>query len=136
MSNEQASKFLSEYTAKCDDDVGTSVPMRSDGSPYVIEDLAEDQKEALADVLHALRLFFSGTSINADNLLQMTVCGVAGSGKSTWINTLVPLLREMFPNDNAVSVFAPTGSAAFNAGGQTLHKGFYIPTKAENFSVC
>ena len=35
----------------------------------------------------------------------------------------------MFPNDHSVSVFAPTGSAAFNAGGETIHRGFGLSSR-------
>jgi GTPase SAR1 family protein len=103
------------------------IPLRSDLSEYAIEDLEIDQKESLADVLYAVQQYCLGIKINDDNVLRITVTGVAGSGKSTWINTLVTIIRKMFPQDDIVSVFAPTGCAAFNARGE-IHS-----TKASNF---
>ena len=37
------------------------------------------------------------------------------------INTLVSLLRRMFGRNDVVRVVAPTGTAAFNVGGETFH---------------
>ena len=55
-SNDEAQNFLTKCTAKSDQDDLCQIPLRSDGSMYRVEDLAVDQKEALADVLHAVRL--------------------------------------------------------------------------------
>jgi len=44
-------------------------------------------------------------------------------------------LRKIFPNDDSVAVFAPTGSAAYNAGGETLHRGFGIPTRIKDYQM-
>ena len=119
--------------AKCLDYESDSViiqrPVRSDGSHYSIEFLQTDQKKALAEVLNFVRQYCEGRCENSEQLLRLTVAGVAGSGKSTWINTLVSTLRKMFPNDHSVSVFAPTGSAAFNAGGETIHRGFGMSSR-------
>ena len=59
----------------------------------------------------------------------MTLCGVAGSGKSTLINTLVTAIRKITGKTNSVYVCGPTGSAAFNAGGETCHRLFNIQAK-------
>src|SRR5687767_9954187 len=56
----------------------------------------------------------------------MTLCGVAGSGKSTLINTLVTAIQKITQKTNSVHVVAPTGAAAFNAGGETCHRLFNI----------
>ena len=58
--------------------------------------------------------------------LRMTLCGVAGSGKSTLINNLVTAIQKITQKSNSVHVVAPTGSAAFNAGGETCHRLFNI----------
>src|SRR5688572_24762836 len=56
----------------------------------------------------------------------MTLCGAAGSSKSTLINTLVTIIRKITQKTNSVYVCGPTGSAAFNAGGKTCHRLFSI----------
>lgn len=53
--------------------------------------------------------------------LRMTITGAGGSGKSVVINTIVTLMRKMFQYDGVVRVAAPTGTAAFNVGGETFH---------------
>ena len=62
----------------------------------------------------------------------MTLCGVAGSGKSTLVNTLVTAIRKITGKTNSVYVCGPTGSAAFNAGGETCHRLFNIQARLHN----
>ena len=57
--------------------------------------------------------------------LRIIVSGTAGTGKSYLINCLRVLLREK------VCVAAPTGIAAFNIDGNTLHSLLSLPTKGE-----
>ena len=61
-----------------------------------------------------------------------TVQGVAGSGKSTLVHILVNLLRSMFGTNKCVHVTAPTGAAAYNIGGETLHRTAGIKVNNEN----
>ena len=57
--------------------------------------------------------------------LRMIVSGTAGTGKSYLIHCLRLLLQDK------VHVAAPTGVAAFNIDGLTLHSLFDLPTKGE-----
>lgn len=57
--------------------------------------------------------------------LQMIVSGTAGTGKSYLIHCLRLLLGDK------VHVTAPTGVAAFNIDGYTLHSFLSLPTKGE-----
>ena len=50
--------------------------------------------------------------------------GKAGTGKTTFLKTIVPTCGKRFV------VVAPTGVAAINAGGVTLHSLFGLPTKS------
>ena len=54
--------------------------------------------------------------------LRLTVTGKPGTGKSVVIKTLRNICYNMFGSDNCVQVCAPTGGAAYNAGGQTCHR--------------
>jgi hypothetical protein len=123
MSNEDASTFLSRSMENLKI------------NEYQVDHLAHDQKQALAMVMHAVHQYCHGYHVCDKKILRLTVSGVAGSGKSTWINTLVTLMRKIFYQDNTISVFAPTGSAAFNAGGQTLHRGFKLPMKLDQLEL-
>jgi hypothetical protein len=47
---------------------------------------------------------------------------MAGTGKSFIINTIGSYLRRIFGDNDVVHVLAPTGIAAFNVLGETLHR--------------
>jgi excinuclease UvrABC ATPase subunit len=81
-----------------------NIPICSDGSDYTIEDLANDQKQALAVALYHIREYCEGDLKTEDITMRLTVAGIAGSGKSTWINTLVSLVRKLFNNNGTVGV--------------------------------
>jgi hypothetical protein len=137
MTKEELSSLLERSMNEWDKDNSndTSIPLRSDGSEYRIDDLEIDQKKALAEVLSAIKEYCTNPEKMRKNVLRMTVSGVAGSGKSTWINTLVTCVLKMFDDKDTIAVFAPTGSAAYNAGGETLHRGFRLPLKIENLLI-
>jgi hypothetical protein len=61
----------------------------------------------------------------------MTGLGCAGSGKNALINALVGCIRNMFNNNNSFLVTAPTGAAAYNVGGQTIHREFSVSTRGK-----
>jgi hypothetical protein len=53
--------------------------------------------------------------------------GCSGTGKSVLINTLVTCIRKIFDDNYSVFVTAPTGAAAYNVGGSTIHRELKIP---------
>jgi excinuclease UvrABC ATPase subunit len=81
------------------------IPLRTDGSEYTIENLAEDQKQALSVVIEHIKNYCECQLSKENMTLRLTVAGVAGSGKSTWINTLVSLVRQLFNYNEARSVW-------------------------------
>lgn len=111
------------------------LPIRSDGSAYDIDDLADDQKVALAEVIGRIKEYCEKSLQKPNETLRLTVSGVAGSGKSTWINTLVSSVRQLFNRNDVISVYGPTGSAAFNAGGETINRGFRIPIDIKSMEI-
>ena len=62
---------------------------------------------------------------NDPSPIRMIVSGTAGTGKSYLIHCLRLLLH------NKVHVVAPTGVAAYNVDGNTLHSFLCLPTRAE-----
>ncbi|KAI3924837.1 hypothetical protein MKW98_031088 [Papaver atlanticum] len=60
-------------------------------------------------------------SLRSNSTIRLIISGGAGTGKSTLINAIVRSTRELFSNDNSVRIMAPTGVAAFNIGGSTIH---------------
>ena len=137
MDIEHASTCLNTFVKGLDslNSTALDIPLRSDGSEYVIGDLAEDQKRALAAVVGRLKDYCSRKKKASDAVMRLTVSGVAGSGKSTWINTLVSIVRRLFNNNEAIGVYGPTGSAAFNAGGETINRGFRVPIDIKTMKI-
>jgi hypothetical protein len=126
-----------QNTLEHKEDTGLNIPTKTDGTPYLIKDLQEDQKKVVYHVVQVLHKFIKRKRNTWPTTDGMTVAGGAGTGKSTTINTIVTIVRKMFGYNDAVKVFAPTGSAAFNAGGETIHRGFGvgIGTTGNNMSA-
>lgn len=67
--------------------------------------------------------FGDALSLIRDSLDNLYITGKAGTGKST-------LLRELIRTTTKQTVvLAPTGVAAVNVGGQTIHSFFWFPTR-------
>ncbi len=54
-------------------------------------------------------------------LLQATVIGCGGTGKSFIINTIISIVRNMIQMNDTVKVGAPPAAATYNVQGSTLH---------------
>ena len=62
----------------------------------------------------------------------MFVSGVGGTGKLLQIETIKSLVGHLWPSDDLTCVVAaPTGLAAFNVGGVTIHRLFQLPVEHE-----
>ena len=60
--------------------------------------------------------------------LRMFVSGVGGTGKSFLIHALKCLIDSLWKTDDLTcAIAAPTGLAAFNVGGVTIHRLFQLP---------
>lgn len=97
------------------------IPTRDDGKEYCVRHLYKDQKIIVAEVMAKLQEWLTCEDFSTFRPLRMTIVGAGGCGKSVVINTIVTLMRNMFGYNDVVKVAAPTGTAAFNINGQTLH---------------
>lgn len=97
------------------------LPLKDDGSLFTIEDLYEDQTNIVCEIMKSIKDWLECKDLSKFKPLRMIVNGSGGSGKSVVINTLVTVLRQMFGSNDVVKVVAPTGTAAFNVGGETFH---------------
>lgn len=86
--------------------------------PAVIE-LSEEQQKILDKVKDGKSLFFTGS---------------AGTGKSVLLRAIIAALQKMH-GKHAVAVTAPTGIAAVNIGGQTIHSFAGIGLGKENVKI-
>jgi hypothetical protein len=104
----------------------TNIPKKHDGSEFRLQDATDDQAQVLTYILDHLYKWFDETQLHKPEPLRVIISGVAGSGKSTLTNTIVTAIRKIFGKTKAVKVVAPTGQAAFNAGGTTCHHGLGV----------
>jgi hypothetical protein len=107
------------------------IPKKTNGEEFKLEDLNEDQFKIAYVILKKIKEWLglvSATEARKKQFkpLRMTVLGCGGTGKSVLINTSVPCIRNIFQHNNSVFVTAPTGAAAYNVGGSTMHKEFKI----------
>jgi hypothetical protein len=52
---------------------------------------------------------------------RATVVGCGGTGKSYIINTILTIVRKLTKRNTTILVGAPSGAAAYNVQGSTLH---------------
>ena len=81
----------------------------------------EDQLTVVLLIMDKILEWATCENLSEFKPLRITINGPAGTGKTVVINTIVTLIRELFNVNGVVQVCAPTGTAAFNAGGETLH---------------
>jgi hypothetical protein len=115
-----------EHTQTTSKESTTSLPLKHDGTEYKLIDASDDQTQVLHFILDHLQKWFDPDTTDKPEPLRLVISGVAGSGKSTLTNTIVTTVRKMFRSTKSVKVVAPTGQAAFNAGGTTCHHGLGV----------
>ena len=96
------------------------IPKKKDGSDYKIEDLNPEQQELVISAISTIIKFL--TNDPTYKPLRATTMGCGGTGKSFLINTLVSLIRRYTQQNDTIKVAAPSGGAAYNVGGCTLHR--------------
>lgn len=111
---------ITEYESSKKDKL--SLPLRGDGKEFTIEDLYADQKYIAYEIMKKVMEFMTSDDLTKFKPLRCTIIGKGGSGKTVLLNTITSVLRKMFLNNDVVRVAAPTGVAAFNVGGETLHR--------------
>lgn len=92
-----------------------------DGSEYECDQLYKDQKTIFATIMKYLHDWVTLKDKTKFKPLRMILNGSAGTGKSVLINTLVTVMRRIFNDNQVVHITAPTGAAAFNVNGETIH---------------
>jgi energy-coupling factor transporter ATP-binding protein EcfA2 len=103
-------------------DAGPSIPLNHLGQPYSISALYPDQKYIMFRVMSKIREWLECDNLRSFKPLRCTIVGQAGSGKSVLLNTITAVMRRLFNYNNVLKVGCPTGTAAFNAFGETLHR--------------
>ena len=96
------------------------LPKKHDGSNFEIVDLYDDQQYLQLVVLEKLHEFMNCEDLSKFTPLRLTLVGAGGTGKSVLLLTIRSCIRRMFNSNKVCKTAAPTGVAAFNAGGETL----------------
>lgn len=92
-----------------------------------IGELNKDQRKIFNIITAKIQSQKDGQDISAIRLL---VSGVAGTGKSFLIHVIKEKVQSMYENDSlSVALMAPTGIAAFNINGSTIHRFFKLPVQ-------
>ena len=90
--------------------------------------------EIPSSILSKDQLSVAEKVLNGDSIF---LTGPAGSGKSFLFRYLIQELRKRFPQDGAIAVTAPTGIAAVNINGNTIHSWAGIGQgKADASTLC
>ena len=87
-----------------------------------MDNLLSDQKEIVLQIMFTLKQWIEWDGNRKFWPLRLTVRGKPGTGKSVVIKTIRNICYHMFSMDSCVQICAPTGGAAYNAGGQTCHR--------------
>lgn len=94
------------------------IPKRKDGSLYSVDNAPEQRKIVYAAVDTIVKFLNNDPTYKP---MRATVMGCGGTGKSYIINTIIGMVRSMTSSNNTVQIAAPSGAAAFNVQGSTLH---------------
>ena len=106
-----------------DKSIGTDktlkISMTKNGEEYSINSLASEQKKVILAVIDTIIKFLR----NEESYIpfRATVVGCGGTGKSYIINTILTIVRKMTKRNTTILVGAPSGAAAYNVQGSTLH---------------
>jgi GTPase SAR1 family protein len=98
------------------------IPLKADGSFYELTQLYDDQLGIALLFMKKIQEFMTMKDLSKFVPLHCTILGEGGVGKTILINTLTSVIRRMFNRTDVMRVAAPTGVAACNVGGETLHR--------------
>lgn len=115
-------KFLENYKLK---------PLNIPEQERLNLNFSADQKKVLRLVDQQINICLRNHNTKKPSFFRCIVQGKAGSGKSTLINEIVCKVKQKLGNDS-IKVCAPTGAAALNINGNTIHSEFKLPMNAQN----
>ncbi|XP_078342943.1 uncharacterized protein LOC144628684 [Oculina patagonica] len=127
------------------DDIGI-FPRTNDAEDLVLKRMTDDDFRKLVRSLNIKQMEFFYHVLHSiktsDEALRLFLSGGAGVGKTTVTNALYEALIRYLnsvpgenPDEVRVLKVAPTGKAAFNISGNTLHSAFKIPAN-RGFQYC
>jgi len=100
------------------------IPLRSDGTKYILAETEGMQRIILHHVLDTVKKWIKNDPDYQP--FHRIISGGGGSGKSYLIHQITTVIRELFNSNETVQTSAFTGSAAYNIGGKTLHSAYAV----------
>jgi hypothetical protein len=95
------------------------VPLKKDGTEYSVDGNSEQQQIVYRVVDTVVKFLTNDPSYRP---LRATIMGCGGTGKSYVINTIISMIRKLTSCNNSVQIAAPSGAAAYNVQGSTIHR--------------
>jgi PIF1-like helicase len=107
------------------------LPRNEKNEIYEISNLYPEQQTIVYMILHKIHEWLTCDDFSTFVPLRCTIIGQAGSGKSVLINTITAAIRVLFEYNEVICIGCPTGTAAFNANGETLHNATKLGIREE-----
>jgi hypothetical protein len=95
------------------------LPKNKDGNEYTMNSMDKAQQNVVMAAVYAILRFLRNDK--GYEPFRATIMGCGGTGKSYIINTILTIVRKMTRSNTTLLIAAPSGSAAFNVQGSTLH---------------
>ena len=95
------------------------IPTQRNGDEYDAEEMSEEQKVIVYNAVDTVIKFLNNDTTYKP--MRATIMGSAGTGKSFIINTIISMVRSLTGSNDTVQIAAPSGAAAFNVQGSTIH---------------
>lgn len=96
------------------------IPTQKNTNGYTLDALSNQQQAVVLASIDTVAKFLNNDTNYKP--LRATVMGCGGTGKSFIINTIISIIRKLTQRNSSIQVGAPTGSAAFNVQGSTIHR--------------
>ena len=95
------------------------IPKQRNGDDYDAEQMSDEQKAIVYNAVDTVIKFLNNDP--SYKPMRATIMGSAGTGKSFIINTIISMVRKLTGSNDTVQIAAPSGAAAFNVQGSTIH---------------
>ena len=95
------------------------IPKQRNGDEYDAEQMSDEQKAIVYNAVDTVIKFLNNDP--SYKPMRATIMGSAGTGKSFIINTIISMVRTLTGSNDTVQIAAPSGAAAFNVQGSTIH---------------
>ena len=104
-----------QATAKCN----FVLPRWKNSEEYCV-DKSSEQSQIVYKAVETIIKFLNNDPTYRP--MRATIMGGGGTGKSFIINTIITMIRKLTACNDTVQVAAPSGAAAFNVQGSTIHR--------------